>query len=142
MDREKKYQIGNTIYVQRPVVLGQLAQLIKVIPDSADITEITGPNDVITFLGDALAEAMAIVLWPRGVSSLDKDLDSIKAELTLAMDLPTAMEVIEDFFGFNQVSSLVGRVGNLMTMMENPNLVSGSKNGSVSSRRETSPNGS
>ncbi len=139
MATEKKYTIGKVVYIQRPVVLAQLTQLIEIIPDDADITGIKGPNDVIAFLGEALAAGMAIVLCPEGVDLQKKDLDVIKANLMNAMDIPTAVEVIEDFFGCNQVSSLVERVGSLMDMMENPGSASGSKSGSASLPTETSP---
>ncbi len=139
MATEKKYTIGKVVYIQRPVVLAQLTQLIELIPDDVDITGIKGPNDVIAFLGEALAEGMAIVLCPEDDNLKDKDIAAIKTELMETLDIPTAVKVIEDFFGCNQVSSLVERVGSLMDMMENPGSASGSKSGSASSPTETLP---
>jgi len=105
---EFTYEIGGRTYVQRPLVLGQLKQLLNVlknmqIPADADAI------GLVNALGDCIHEALAVVLTEKGMSPRDKDIAALAQELAFSMTPEEALRVIEDFFACNPVSSLLER---------------------------------
>ena len=138
----KKYPINGKTYVQKPLVLGQWEQMIPMM-DKFNFKDFTAKG-IISEMGSAIYDAVAIVLNPEGVKIKDKDLTSLAEEFSEEMPLVTLMEVIEDFFLYNSVSSLISRFNNLTDLLiENiKELLTkthpGSKKSSESSAAETS----
>jgi len=118
-----KYTIGDKEYIQRPLVLGQINQLVAVIKNMVI------PNDfnikaLIGLLGNRLSTAMAIVLLEveavdgkskKEISQYlcDRELPPIADELEFSIDPETTIQVIEDFFGCNPIASLLERLSGL-----------------------------
>jgi hypothetical protein len=107
---EKKYVIGGNTYIQRPLVLGQLKQLLDVLKG------ITIPADMETIalvdaLGGRLPKALAVVLNPEGLPLREKDIDDLAVEIEFAITLEQTVEVVEDFFACNPLPSLLSKLG-------------------------------
>lgn len=107
---EKKYDIGGKIYIQRPLVLGQVRQLLEILKG------ITIPADADTLgmieaVGGRLPKALAAILNPEGIPLREKDLDAIAAELEFAITPEQIFEVAEDFFDCNPLQSLLQKLG-------------------------------
>ncbi len=107
--KEFKYEIGGRVFIQRPLVLGQLKQLIDyvmkdlVVPD----TESLDPMMLIEILGDKLPLGLAIILTEEGKSPKDKDIDQLAKDLYFEITAEQTMEVIADFFVCTPVTSLL-----------------------------------
>lgn len=106
---EKRYEIGGAAYVQRPLVLGQVRQLLEVL-DGVRFAPDADPFALVAALGDRLALALAVVLTPEGQSPRGKDLPALADELEFAIAPEQVLEVVEDFFGCNPMASLVERL--------------------------------
>lgn len=132
--REYMYDIGGKTYVQRELVLGQINQLNKLLPDMKLPTDPT-PLAIIATIGPWLPSALAIVLAEAGTSLRDKDLDALEAEIADHMDLATSMQVIEDFFVCNPLHSQRARIEQMVVTVAT---LTGSQNGASSSPEETS----
>jgi len=142
MAQEMEYDLNGTVYVQRPLVIGQVRQLVAlldglIIPRGASIPEL------IDALGGKLMPAVAVALTEKGKSPRDKDIDSLAGELEYTMTPEQLLQVVDDFFGLNPISSIMERIGHLMQngagtigAMENS-----LKNSSSSSPEETSHGG-
>ncbi len=105
----RQYKIGDKIYIQRPLVIGQVKQLLSVleglnIPSDVDVLKL------IAILGDRLPDALAVILTPDGMSPKDKNLKELSEELAFSITIEKALEVVEDFFDLNPVSSLFERL--------------------------------
>lgn len=111
MEREHKYVINGKTYVQRPLVLGQIPQLQRVLQD-VDLPADIDSSDIISLMGDKLPEALAVVLTEEGTSPKDKDVAALGKEFQNCVDFFTAMEVIDHFFDLNRVASVSQRVIN------------------------------
>jgi len=143
----RKYQIGNKTYLQRPVVMGQLGLLLPLL-ESVHITE-TGmqAGNILAALGRNLPRALAVVLIEDGTSVREAmhDLDARTEEMQWAMSPETALEVIEDFFDCNPISSIAQRItGAAERVRERTQTQAGNRSlrdGSTSSAVETSPGG-
>ena len=121
--QQGKYTIGDKEYIQRPLVLGQINQLIAVIKN------IIIPNDfnvkaLIGLLGSRLSSAMAIVLLEseavdgkskKEVSQYlrNRELPPIADEIEFSIDPETTVQVIEDFFDCNPIASLLERLSGM-----------------------------
>lgn len=102
----KNYKIGNKVYYLKPLVLGQIRQLIKLLSGvSIDLN--AGIGALIQALGELLPAALAIVLTPEGIKPKDKDLEAIAQELEDDITLDLIVEVINDFFVLNPISSVL-----------------------------------
>jgi len=133
-----KYEIGGKTYIQKPLVLGQIRQLIghlkglEIKPGSS--------GNIIFELGDQLPVALAIVLVEEGKSPKreTEEIVQFSEELEYLIDGDTTLRVVEDFFVCNPTFSILERIGRLKKFMtaKNP---TGSKNPSSSSPEETSP---
>jgi phosphoribosylpyrophosphate synthetase len=112
-----EYIIAGKKYIQRPLVIGQLKQLSKLLKDVV-ISPDAGAAELVEAIGDKLSEAIAIVLIPEGVDIKDKNIEEIVKELEFQVDIETAVKIIEDFFDCNQVSSLLKRLQNAIKKTE------------------------
>jgi len=108
-----EYIIGGKKYIQRPLVIGQLKQLSKLLKDVVISSEVKAA-ELVEAIGDKLPEAIAIVLIPEGVDIKDKNIEEIVKELEFQVDIETAVKIVEDFFDCNQVSSLLKRIQNAL----------------------------
>jgi len=108
-----EYIIGGKKYIQRPLVIGQLKQLSKLLKDVVISSEVKAA-ELVEAIGDKLPEALAIVLIPEGVDIKDKNIEEIVKELEFQVDIETAVKIVEDFFDCNQVSSLLKRIQNAL----------------------------
>jgi hypothetical protein len=109
----KKYNIGGITYVQRPLVFGQLRQLLDILKGVAIPTN-TGTLGLINALDSHLPAALAVVLTPEGFPLRDKDLAALSAEIEFAITPEQAIEVVEDFFACNPIPFLLESIGNMV----------------------------
>lgn len=135
---ERRYVIGEKTYIQRPIVLGQLRQLLNLLQG------IVIPKDVNTMgliaaLGDKLSQAIAIILTPEGMKLKDKDIKKLATEIEFEISLERTIQVVEDFFGCNPIASLLEKLNTIIDKITERIQQTGSKNSSVSSVMETSP---
>ncbi|HQI50424.1 MAG TPA: hypothetical protein PLN61_17370 [bacterium] len=110
--QEKKYEIDGRTFYQRPLVLGQVRQLLDLM-QGVTIPVGAGAMGIIDALGEKLPMALAIVLTEADRPLRDKDLHVLAQELTYSVTPETALEVVEHFFGLNPIASLLSRIGNL-----------------------------
>ena len=103
MEDIKEYEIEGKIYVQKKMVWGQIKQLIEVIKDLRMPDEFNTAV-LIAALGEKAPMAMAVIVTEKGCSPKDKDLEKIAEEFQFSMQVETAVEIIDDFFGFNPTS--------------------------------------
>lgn len=108
-----EYIIGGKKYIQRPLVIGQLKQLARLLKNVV-ISPDAGPANIVEAIGDKLPEAIAIVLIPEGVNVKDKNIEEMVRELEFQVDIETAVKIVEDFFDCNQVSLLWKRLQNAL----------------------------
>lgn len=100
------YNIGGETYIQKPLVLGQLIQLTRLLNGSA-FPESPGVTDIIAALGNRLPLALAIVLIPEGTALKDKDVPALASDLEFMIDPETAIQVVNDFFDCNPINSVL-----------------------------------
>ncbi len=140
----RQYKIGDKIYIQRPLVIGQVKQLLSVleglnIPSDVDVLKL------IAILGDRLPDALAVILTPVGTHPKEKDLKAISDEIAFSLELETAMKVIEDFFVLNPISSLFERLGKMVeaiqAQFQTPSTSSSASSQVETSQKETQSNG-
>jgi hypothetical protein len=120
--QQLKYQIGNKTFIQKPLVLGQVNQLMSllrgmVIPKTDDILVLIGA------LGNRLPMALAIVLQEEKpllpvptdgfVYLRDRDLKAIADDIEFNVDPMTPLQVADDFFDCNPIVSLLEKFGEL-----------------------------
>ena len=110
-----KYTINGKTYIQRELVLGQVQQLVKAVGNItfAELT-ITG---IVGALGDDIYTALAVVLIPEGEKVKGRDLAAIALDLEEA-PVATLVKVVSDFFGCNQLSSLLGTLDTLTNQID------------------------
>ncbi len=141
----KTYRIGGKTYEQRPLVLGQLRQLLAVLGDVA-LPADAGALGLVAALGEKLPLALAVVLTEKGQSPAGKDLPAAAAEIEFAISPETALEVVEDFFDCNPIASLLDRaaqmIGKLQTrVVPPPSTGSLSSSPAATSAKETASSG-
>lgn len=112
MPEKFEYEIGGKKYIQRPLVLGQINQLMKllqgvVIPSGVDTLAL------VSSLGDRLPRAIAIALTPEGASLKDKDINALAEELEFEISPEQTLQVVEDFFVCNPIPSLLEKIGDM-----------------------------
>ena len=111
----KKYKIGDKVYIQKPLVLGQLQQLLTLLSDIKIDTPT--PMGIVASLGEKLHTALAIVLCEEGQSLKDKDVEKLAEELKDAVDIETVLEIIEDFFAFNKLNLISQKITNIVSLI-------------------------
>ncbi|MCK9420208.1 MAG: hypothetical protein M0R70_12600 [Nitrospirae bacterium] len=118
-----KYTIADKNYIQRPLVLGQINQLMAVVkgvvfPKDANATTL------IALLGNRVHAALAIVLLKEdevfgkskqaiGDYMRDRDIKAIADDLEFCTEAETIMLVINDFFDCNPTQSLLEMFGKI-----------------------------
>ena len=134
---EKRYEIGGKIYIQRPLVLGQVQQLLVMV-EGTQIPADANMFGIVTAVGDKLFLALAIVLTEEGKSPRDKDFPALADEIEFSILPEQTITVIEDFFDCNPLFSILERVAG-MTKKFNDLMSIGLRNSAFSSAMETSP---
>lgn len=134
-----EYEIDGKKYFMKPLVMGQVQQLIKLLK-VRKIPDDLSPFKVIESLGDDLCEGIAIILSENGRHLKDKDLAALTAEIKWSIKPEISFEVVRDFFVCNPIASLLEKLtGKINEIIET--MTTGLKKPSLSSARETSPNG-
>lgn len=110
------YEIGGKTYTQRPLVLGQIRQMIEALRDFTMPANATAA-DLALLLDDRLPHLMAIVLGVEGVSLRDKDVDALAEELRESVPVETAIRMVDDFFVCNPIASLADQLSGWMEML-------------------------
>lgn len=141
----KEYEIDGKTYVQKPLVLGQNKQLLRVL-DGVEMPEQLTLASLLDALGERLYAAIAVVITEKGCSPRDKNVDELAGWLEWSMDNATATEVVADFFDLNPVSSLLEKAGRMIAGLNRAIALrpigirgNGSTNPSSSSPGATSP---
>ncbi|NPU85554.1 MAG: hypothetical protein HPY65_13840 [Syntrophaceae bacterium] len=108
-----QYEIGDKVYVQKPLVLGQIRQLLETLIDFRIPAEFTSA-ELINLLGSRLPAVLAVVLTEKDRSPKGKDLSAFADELEFTVSAETALKVVDDFFVCNPISSLFERMSGMM----------------------------
>lgn len=108
---EYKYTIGNKVYFQKPLVIGQVSQLLNLLKDVKIPSEINVLT-LITLLGDKLSKAIAIILIEPDKPLKSKNVDELVTEIEFELSPEMAIKIVEDFFDCNPISSLLEKMGN------------------------------
>lgn len=133
---EFTYKIGGKKYTQKPLVLGQIRQLIKAIEGMVIPRGIDTPGLIVAF-GDKLPLALAIALTPEGMSPKDKDIHSLAGELEFEISPEETVQAVEDFFDCNPILSFLERIGKMSDKVNKAMTgKTGSKSSPVSSPEE------
>ncbi len=140
--QEFKYTINGKNYTQRPLVLGQVQQLITTlkmlyIPKDIDTA------GIIVLLGNKLSRAIAIVLIPENVNLKDKDIDALAEEIEFSISPEITLQVVDDFFVCNPIISLLEKLTGTINLIDKllPARKNGSSNSAVPSQEEILQNG-
>lgn len=104
-----EYDIGGKKFTQRKLVLGQVRQLIRLLPEIVIRAGAT-PLSILVGLDEKTSQALAIVLREEGSELKDKNVEALAAFLDENCDLDVAGRVIDDFFVLNPLSSLQARL--------------------------------
>ncbi len=111
-DSKKVYIVGGRNYVQEPLVLGQWKQLLTTIklPEGGAMTvqTITG------MIGESIDSAIAIMVCEEGKSLKEKNIDELAEAIMYELDIDTSMQIVEDFFLLNDITSVMVKVGRIM----------------------------
>lgn len=135
--KEFSYEIGGKKYIQKKLVLGQIEQLVELLPGIRFTS--MDPLAIIGALGTKLANALAIVLIPEGVQLKDKDISALAEEIRFTIEPEQTMEVVRDFFICTPVVSLLEQFNLMVTTIETTlKRGNGSESSSVSLPEETS----
>lgn len=108
-----QYEVNGKIYHQKPLVLGQVKQLIIFLGNLAFPVNESAEAEIgmiMGILGDRLPHALAVVLHEDGVPLQQKNLDNLAAEIESTFDIETTMRVVEDFFECNPVVSIFNKL--------------------------------
>lgn len=108
----KKYTINGKTYVQKPLVIAQAMQMDRLL-EGVEIFDLS-PISILRALKEKLPTAMAIVLTPIEEKIQGKNLSALEDEFTENLDIDTALQVAEDFFIFNPISSISSRFRGLI----------------------------
>jgi len=137
MDKNKyKNHIGETDYVRRPLVIGQVKQLMDVLGDIILPADIDIPG-IIAVLGVRLPYALAVILTEKDTHPKDKDIDGLGESFTYTLETSTAIQAVEDFFVLNPVASLLEKMSGMVDKIHEALGMNGSKSFAASSQQET-----
>jgi len=136
-----KYEIGGKVYTQRPLVLGQIGQLVDALRDFT-LPARANAVDLAMALDDKLPGLLAIVLGVEGLPMQDKDITAMTEELRYSVPAETAIKMVDDFFVCNPIASLAEKTSGWMEILTAWILAKyGSTTSSSCSAAETSPDG-
>ncbi|MBI5328852.1 MAG: hypothetical protein HZB80_11290 [Deltaproteobacteria bacterium] len=111
--KEFQYEISGNIYIQKPLVLGQIRQLFNLL-EKILLPACIDAMGLIAVLGDKLPQVIAIVLTPDGIALKDKDIIALSKEIEFEISPEQVIQVIDDFFTCNPIQSLLGRIGGMV----------------------------
>jgi hypothetical protein len=97
---EKTYDIAGRRFVQRPLVLGQVQQLLALLKGT-DLPAGASSVSVMMAAGEKTSELLAVVLTEAGTSAKDKDLEETAAHLRDNLPAALAAEMVTDFLSLN-----------------------------------------
>ena len=109
---EAKYTIGEKVYFQRPLLVGQIVPLLDAL--QGIVFESLGAMDIIRQLGPKLNEVLAVILIPEGVNIKNRDISEIEDHLENNLDVITALQIVSDFFAFSPPSLMLKEVSRLI----------------------------
>lgn len=109
LKKEYTYTIGTKKYSQKPIVIGQVNQLIDLIKTAEFPTDPT-PTSILITLGDKVPLAIAIVLHDPEKPLREKDYKEMAKDIEFDLTPEMALEVVSDFFDCNQISSLFDKI--------------------------------
>jgi len=132
----KKYTIGDKIFIQKKLVLGQWKELRAILDEIIIPGELT-PLSVVQALGQNLFIALAIVLTEEGKSPRGKDLAVLADEIEYGITAETAIEVIADFFDLNPIPLILKSLTDLSGIIKTKITEIGLMNSASSSAVET-----
>ena len=114
-----QYEIGGKKYFQKKIVLGQIEQLLDLL-QGMEIPASRNPWIVRGALKDKIYLALAIALVEEGKTPKrdSEELAQIADGLKWAIDPETVLQVIEDFFELNPLSSLLKKLEGIVGKME------------------------
>ncbi|MDG6005553.1 hypothetical protein BIY37_04800 [Candidatus Brocadia sapporoensis] len=115
----KKYTIGNKTYIQKPLVWGQIKQIIPLF-QSFTVLEQINYASIAGILGDNLSKFLAIVLTEEGQEIRKKNLDEVISAIEYEITAEQVVQVVEDFFVCNPAASLLERLTGIMAGMKMP----------------------
>jgi hypothetical protein len=104
------YTIGSKNYTMKPLVMGQVNQLITLLKDS-NIPETGEIMGILLAIGDKLPNAVAIVLHDPDVSLKDKNVEALANEIAFELSPEMFLQVAEDFFECTPIYSLFKKMG-------------------------------
>jgi len=136
----KKYAIGDKIFVQKKLVLGQWKELKAILDDIRIPGELT-PVSLVQSLGSNLFVVLAIVLTEDGKSPRGKNLAALADEIEYGITPDTAIEVLADFFDLNPIPLILKSLADLSGIIKTKITEIGLTNSASSSAAETSPGG-
>lgn len=110
---EKTYVIGDKEYIQKPLVLGQIKQLLDLLAGVSIPADATALG-MVSAIGDKLPLALAIVLSEKGKSLRGKDIPALADEIEFAISPEQTLEVTDDFFLINPISSVLEKAAAMM----------------------------
>ncbi|GMU26377.1 MAG: hypothetical protein AMXMBFR16_12820 [Candidatus Uhrbacteria bacterium] len=134
----KTYTIGNKTYVQKPLVLGQVKQLMDIIRGVVIPEAVTIPA-LMDLFGDRLSLALAVVITEEGNPAKDKDIEAVAMEIEYEIMPEQILEIIEDFFFINRIALLFQKGATVIKGIQER--MTGLSSSVSSSVKETSPGG-
>jgi hypothetical protein len=118
MAEKFSYQIGGRKFSQQALTPGQWKQLIPLLFDLKIPPQIDSLS-IIVLLGDHIHRALAVILREKGGKLKDKDLETLTEFLAEETDALTTLEVVEDFFACNPMTSISGKLELLQKTIRN-----------------------
>jgi len=134
-----KYEIGGRTFYQKPLVLGQVKQLVSVLKGLVLPYDLT-INSLVLSLEDKIPQTIAILLSEEGVLLKNKNVDEIQELVEENLDIAQTIKVIEDFFDCNPIASISEAViGLSLKVKSNMTQATSLTESSLSLLEETSP---
>jgi hypothetical protein len=130
--KEFKYTIGSKVYSQKPVVMGQINQLIEVLK-GVNIPAEINVVDIITALGEKLPKAIAVVLHDPDIPLRSKDVNLLASDIEFELTPEQTMEIVEDFFECTPVSLILEKMGKTIEKISQKFMVEMKTTGSTES---------
>ena len=132
---EFKYEIGGRVLYQKPLVLGQVKQLIFILKGLVLPYSLTVAG-IVMALGDKAPQALAILLNEENVSLKDKKVEEIQDLIEENLDIEQTIKVIEDFFDCNPIASISEAMIGLTNKVQTTMIQASSLTGSALSSQE------
>src|SRR5574343_513048 len=110
------YEINGKIFKQKPLVLGQVRQILPIFKGLSmpNTTDMTG---FVEAIGDKMPHLLAIVLVEEGTDIRQKNLEELASFLEFNITAEQTIQSVEDFFGCNPIASLLGKLSGMMNLM-------------------------